>query len=379
MSFQLTDEHEMIRLMAREFARKELEPYAHQRDREKIFPYDAVKKMGELGLMGMMVPSEYGGSEAGTISYCVALEEIAYACPSTAATMSISNLATDPLLRFGNEEQKQKYLEPLARGETIGAFALTEPEAGSDLGRIATRADDKGDCYLLNGEKSFVLNGGYADVIIVIARTDQEKTNRGLSAFIVEKGLPGLTVGPVEDFMGLKASNITKIVFKNCRIPKENLLGKEGNGFRIAAIALDGGRIGVAAQAVGIARACLDEAVGHAKNRKQFGKLIGAFQAIQWMIADTATEIEAAKGLTLSAADLKDQGLPFTREASMAKLFASEMANRAAHRALQIHGGYGYIKEYKVERLYRDARLNTIYQGTSEVQRIVIARETLKG
>jgi len=379
MSFQLTDEHEMIRLMAREFARKELEPYAHQRDREKTFPYDAVKKMGELGLMGMMVPSEYGGSEAGTISYCVALEEIAYACPSTAATMSISNLATDPLLRFGNEEQKQKYLEPLARGETIGAFALTEPEAGSDLGRIATRADDKGDCYLLNGEKSFVLNGGYADVIIVIARTDQEKTNRGLSAFIVEKGLPGLTIGPVEDFMGLKASNITKIVFKNCRIPKENLLGKEGNGFRIAAIALDSGRIGVAAQAVGIARACLDEAVEYAKNRKQFGKLIGAFQAIQWMIADTATEIEAAKGLTLSAADLKDQGLPFTREASMAKLFASEMANRAAHRALQIHGGYGYIKEYKVERLYRDARLNTIYQGTSEVQRIVIARETLKG
>ncbi len=379
MSFQLTDEHEMIRLMAREFARKELEPYAHQRDREKIFPSDAVKKMGELGLMGMMVPSEYGGSEAGTISYCLALEEIAYACPSTAAAMSISNLATDPLLRFGNEEQKQKYLEPLARGETIGAFALTEPEAGSDFGRIATRAEDKGDCYLLNGEKSFVLNGGYADVIIVIARTDLEKLNRGLSAFIVEKGLPGLTVGPVEDFMGLKASNITKIVFENCRIPKENLLGKEGNGFRIAAIALDGGRIGVAAQAVGIARACLDEAVEHAKNRKQFGKLIGSFQAIQWMIADTATEIEAAKGLTLSAADLKDQGFPFTREASMAKLFASEMANRAAHRALQIHGGYGYIKEYKVERLYRDARLNTIYQGTSEIQRIVIARETLKG
>ncbi len=364
--------------MAREFARKELEPHAYQRDREKIFPYDAVKKMGELGLMGMMVPSEHGGSEAGTISYCLALEEIAYACPSTAAAMSISNLATDPLLRFGNDEQKQRCLEPLARGETIGAFALTEPEAGSDLGRIVTRAEDRGDCFLLNGEKSFVINGGHADVMIVIARTEQEKANRGLSAFIVEKEFPGLIVGPEEDFMGLKASNITKIVFEDCRIPRANLLGKEGNGFKIAAIALDGGRIGVAAQAVGIARACLDEAVEHAKNRKQFGKLIGSFQAIQWMIADSATEIEAAKGLTFSAADIKDQGLPFTREASMAKLFASEMANRTAHRALQIHGGYGYIKEYKIERLYRDARLNTIYQGTSEIQRMIIARETLK-
>jgi butyryl-CoA dehydrogenase len=378
MSFQLTDEHEMIRLMAREFAKKELEPHAHQRDQDKIFPYDAVKKMGELGLMGMMVPSEYGGAEAGTISYCLALEEIAYVCPSTAVTMSMSNLAADPLLRFGTEEQKKKYLDPLASGRTIGAFALTEPEAGSDLGAIMTRAEDRGDCFLLNGGKSFVLNGGYADVIIVIARTDQDKPNRGLSAFILEKGLPGLIVGSGEDFMGLRASNNTELKFENCKIPKENLLGREGAGFRIAAIALDGGRIGVAAQAVGIARACLDQAIEHAKNRKQFGKLIGSFQAIQWMIADTATEIEAAKGLTLSAADMKDRGIPFTREASMAKLFASEMANRAAHRALQIHGGYGYIKEYKVERLYRDARVNAIYQGTSEIQRIIIARELLR-
>jgi butyryl-CoA dehydrogenase len=266
----------------------------------------------------------------------------------------------------------------LARGETFGAFALTEPEAGSDLGRISTRAEAKGDCFILNGEKSFVLNGGHADTMIVLARTNREKAHRGLSVFIVEKGFPGLIVGPEEDFMGLKASNVTNLVLQNCRIPKENLLGKEGSGFKIAAIALDGGRIGVAAQAVGIARACLDEAVEHAKNRKQFGRLIGSFQAIQWMIADSATEIEAAKGLTFGAADLKDQGLPFTREASMAKLFASEMANRVAHRALQIHGGYGYIKEYKIERLYRDARLNTIYQGTSEVQRMIIARETLK-
>ena len=378
MSFQLTDEHEMIRLMAREFARKELEPHTHQRYQNKIFPYDAVKKMGELGLMGMMVPSEYGGSEAGTISYCLALEEIAYVCPSTAATMSISNLATDPLLRFGNEAQKQKYLEPLAKGETIGAFALTEPEVGSDFGRIKTRAEDKGNYYLVNGEKSFVLNGGYADVVIVFARTDQDETNRGLSAFIAKKGLPGFIVEAGDDFMGLKASNITKLVFDNCKIPKENLLGNEGDGFNIAAIALDGGRIGVAAQSVGIARACLDEAIEHAKIRKQFGKFISSFQAIQWMIADSATEIEAAKGLTLNAADRKDQGFPFSREASMAKLFASEMGNRAAHRALQIFGGYGYIKEQKIERLYRDARINTIYMGTSEVQRIIIARETLK-
>ena len=298
--------------------------------------------------------------------------------PSPSLHSSISNLATDPLLRFGNEAQKQKHLDPLARGETIGAFALTEPEAGSDFGRIKTLAEDKGNYYLVNGEKSFVLNGGYADVTILIARTDQNATNRGLSAFIVEKGLPGIIVEAGEGFMGLKASNITKLVFDNCKIPKENLLGKEGGGFKIATIALDGGRLGVAAQSVGIARACLDEAIEHAKIRKQFGKFISSFQAIQWMIADSVTEIEAAKGLTLSAADRKDQGLPFSREASMAKLFASEMGNRTAHRALQIFGGYGYIKEHKIERLYRDARINTIYMGTSEVQRIIIARETLK-
>jgi len=380
MDFSFPKEYQLFRRMVREFVENEVRPWARVIDIEDRVPFETIEKAARLGLMGVPFPQKYGGIGAGEIGYCILMEELNRACPSTAAIIGAhTGIGAMAIYLDGTEEQKQKYLVPLAKGEKVAAFALTEPEAGSDFGRIATRAEDKGDCYLLNGEKSFVLNGGYADVIIVIARTDLEKLNRGLSAFIVEKGLPGLTVGPVEDFMGLKASNITKIVFENCRIPKENLLGKEGNGFRIAAIALDGGRIGVAAQAVGIARACLDEAVEHAKNRKQFGKLIGSFQAIQWMIADTATEIEAAKGLTLSAADLKDQGFPFTREASMAKLFASEMANRAAHRALQIHGGYGYIKEYKVERLYRDARLNTIYQGTSEIQRIVIARETLKG
>jgi butyryl-CoA dehydrogenase len=379
MPFQLDSDQEMIRLMAREFAKKELEPFARQRDQGKIFPEDVVKKMGELGLMGMMVPADYGGSEAGTVSYCLALQEIAYSCASTAATMSMSNLATDPLLRFGNEAQKREYLEPLASGKVLGAFALTEPQAGSDTNSTIMRAERKGDCYVVNGIKSFITNGSYADVIILIARTDPEKSNRGLSAFIVEKRFPGFIVGPKEDFMGLKASNTVELQFDECRIPKENLLGKEGMGFKIAMMALDSGRIGIAAQSVGIARACLDEAIEHAKNRKQFGKLISSFQAIQWMIADTATEIEAANWLTINAAERKDQGLPFTRESSMANLYASEMANRAAYRALQIHGGYGYIKEYKIERLYRDARATTIYEGTSEIQRIVIARETLKG
>lgn len=379
MSFQLSDEQEMIRLMAREFAKKELEPYAYQRDQEKIFPHDVLKKMGELGLMGMTVPAEYGGADAGTVSYCLALQEIAYACPSTAMAMSMSNLAADPLLRYGNEEQKRQYLHPLATGETIGAFALTEQESGSDTGGTLTRAEYKGDCYIVNGTKSFITNGAFADVVILIARTDPEKSNRGLSAFIVEKGFPGFIVGPGEDFMGMKASNTVELRFEDCRIPRENLLGKEGGGFKIAMVALDSGRIGTAALSVGIARACLDVAIEYAKNRKQFGKLISSFQAIQWMIADTATEIEAANWLTIHAADRRDQGLSFTRESAMAKLYASETANRAAHRALQIHGGYGYIKEYKVERLYRDARATTIYDGTSEVQRIVIARETLKG
>ncbi|MBM4271381.1 MAG: acyl-CoA dehydrogenase [Deltaproteobacteria bacterium] len=379
MPFQLDSDQEMIRLMAREFAKKELEPFARQRDHDKIFPEEVVKKMGELGLLGMMVPSDYGGAEAGAVSYCIALQEIAYACASTAATMSISNLATDPLMKFGTEEQKAEYLIPLASGTMLGAFAITEPGAGSDPGSITTRAEDKGDHYLINGTKTFITNGSYADVIILIARTGTDKTNRGLSAFIVEKGSPGFTVGSLEYFMGLKASNTAELVFEDCRIPKENLLGKEGNGFKIAMMALDSGRIGIAAQSVGIARACLDEATRHATNRKQFGKFISSFQAIQWMIADTATEIEAANWLTLNAADLKDRGLPFTKEASMAKLFASETANRAAYKALQIHGGYGYVKEYKVERLYRDARVTSIYEGTSEIQRLVIAREMLKG
>ena len=378
MAFQLTPEQEMIRLMARDFAKKELEPFAGEWDREETFPEKAIRKMGGLGLMGMMIPVEYGGAGAGAVSYSLALQEIAYACASTAVTMSVTNLSSDPILKFGSEEQKQRYLAPLARGEMLGAFALTEPDAGSDPGGMTTRAEEKGDHYLVNGSKIFITNGSYADVIVLITRIGSEKSNRGLSAFLLTKGTPGFRIGRKEDKMGLRASDTVELLFDDCRIPKENLLGKEGIGFKIAMVALDSGRIGIASQSLGIARACLHEAVAYAKTRKQFGKNIGSYQAIQWMIADTAAEIEAAHWLTLYAADKKDQGLPFKREASMAKLFASEMANRAAYRAVQIHGGYGYMKEYKVERLYRDARVTTIYEGTSEVQRIVIAREVLE-
>lgn len=378
MPVTLNAEQKMIRLMAKDFARKELEPNAAAWEKNQAFPIDAVRKMGGLGLLGMMVPTEYGGSGAGAVSYCLALQEIAYACASTAVTMSVANLSTEPLLKFGSEDQKEKYLTRLASGELLGCFALTEPSAGSDPGGLQLRAEDKGSHYLVNGTKIFITHGGYADVVNLIARTGQDKGNRDLSAFIVEKGFPGFSVGAKEDKMGLRASNTVELIFEDCKIPKTNLLGKLGQGFKIAMTALDSGRIGIASQALGIARACMDEAVRYARERRQFGRAICSFQAIQWMIADMATGIEAAHLLTLSAALKKDQGTPFTREASMAKLFSSETANRAAYQALQIHGGYGYTKEFKIERLARDARATTIYEGTSEVQRIVIAREVLK-
>ncbi len=374
----ISAEQEMVRLMARDFARRELEPLAAHRDREEIFPIEVVRKMGQLGLLGMMVPPEYGGAGAGAVSYCLALQEIAYACASTAVTMSVANLSTEPLLKFGDEAQKRRHLEPLARGEKLGCFALTEPGAGSDPGSLQLKAEDKGDHYLLNGTKVFITHGEYADVINLIARTDPEKGNRGLSAFIVEKGTPGLAVGAREDKMGLRASNTVELIFEDCRLPQANLIGRPGLGFKVAMSALDSGRIGIASQALGIARACLDEALRYARERRQFGRPIGSFQAIQWMIADMATDIEAAHLLGLSAARKKERGLPFTREASMAKLFSSEAANRGAYLALQIHGGYGYTKDFKVERLFRDARATTIYEGTSEIQRLVIARECLR-
>ena len=378
MAFQLTPEQEMIRLMARDFAKRELEPFAGTWDRDEVFPEAAIRKMGGLGLMGMMLPIEYGGAGAGAVSYSLALQEIAAACASTAVTMSVTNLSSDPILKFGSEEQKRAFLVPLARGEMLGAFAVTEPEAGSDPGSMTTRAEDRGDHYLVNGSKIFITNGSRADVIVLIVRTGSEKSNRGLSALLLTKGTPGFRIGRRDEKMGLRASDTVELLFDDCRIPTENLLAREGFGFRAAMAALDSGRIGIASQSLGIARACLQESVSYAKTRRQFGKAIGSFQAIQWMIADTAAEIEAAHWLTLCAADRKDQGLPFTKEASMAKLVASETANRAAYRAVQIHGGYGYMREYKVERLYRDARVTSIYEGTSEVQRIVIARELME-
>ncbi len=379
MPHTMSAEQEMVRLMARDFARKELEPLAARRDREEIFPADVIRKMGTLGLLGMMVPEEYGGSGAGAVSYCLALQEVAYSCASTAVTMSVANLSTEPLLKFGSESQKLSHLVRLARGELLGCFALTEPGAGSDPGSLQLRAEDGGDHYLINGTKVFITHGAYADVVNLIARTGPEKGNKGLSAFIVERGTPGFSVGAREDKMGLRASNTVELIFEDCRVPKKNLVGRPGLGFKIAMSALDSGRIGIASQAIGIGRACLDEAVKYARERRQFGRAIGSFQAIQWMIADMATGIEAAHLLTITAADRKDRDLPFSKEASMAKLFASETANRASYLALQIHGGYGYTKEFKVERLYRDARATTIYEGTSEIQRLVIAREIMRG
>ncbi|MDD3249666.1 MAG: acyl-CoA dehydrogenase [Smithella sp.] len=378
MAFEITSEQEMIRLMARDFARKELEPMAAAWERQGVFPIDAVKKMGELGLLGMMAPPELGGSGAGAVAYSLALQEIAYACASSAVTMSVANLSTEPLLKFGSPEQKEKWLVGLAEGSLLGAFALTEPGAGSDPGSMTTTAVLKKDKYIINGTKVFITHGEYADVINLIARTGQEKGTKGLSAFIIEKGMPGFTIGAKEDKLGLRASNTVELVFEDCEVPAKNLLGNPGEGFKVAMLALDSGRIGIASQAVGIARAALEEALSYTKQRRQFGKTINSFQAVQFMIADAATRIEAASWLTLAAADRKDRGLKFTKEASMAKLFASETANKTAYMALQVHGGYGYTKEYKVERLYRDARATTIYEGTSEIQRVVIAREVIK-
>jgi alkylation response protein AidB-like acyl-CoA dehydrogenase len=368
----------MIRLMARDFARKELEPNASNWDKQGIFPIDAIRKMGELGLLGMMVPVEYGGSGAGAVAYSLALQEIAYSCASTAVTMSVANLSTEPLLKFGGEEQKRRWLTGLAEGSGLGAFGLTEPGAGSDPGSMSTRAELKGGNYIINGTKVFITHGEYADIINLIARTGQDKGPKGLSAFIITPDLPGFKIGTREDKLGLKASNTVELVFEDCVVPASNLLGNPGEGFKVAMSALDSGRVGIASQATGIARACLDEAISYTKERRQFGKAINSFQAIQFMIADTATRVEAASWLTLSAAYRKDKGLKFTKESSMAKLFASETANKAAYMALQVHGGYGYTKDYKVERLFRDARATTIYEGTSEIQRIVIAREMIK-
>lgn len=379
MSIILTDEQMMIQAMAREFSRKVVAHTAAERDRSKEFPAENLKKMGELGLMGMMIPLEYDGSGADTVSYVLALSEIAYSCASTAVVMSVHNsIVCESIFRQGTEGQKEKYLKPLASGDIIGAFALTEPHAGSDPVRQTTTAVRDGDSYVINGSKRFITSGRNAGLTIVTAVTDESKRHHGISAFLVEKGAPGFTVGNVEDKMGLCASDTTDLIFNDCRIPAQNLLGKEGDGFKIAMKALDGGRIGIAAQSIGVAQAAFDTAVKYAKKREQFGQPISKFQGLRWIIADMATEIEASRQLMFSAAAMKDKGINYTTQASMAKLFASEMVNRVTAKALQIHGGYGFIKEYPLERFYRDARVFTIYEGTSEIQRIVISNHILK-
>ena len=379
MSYKLTDEQLMIQAMVREFSRKVVAPEAAERDQNKEFPAQILKKMGELGFMGMMIPPAYGGEGADTISYVLALSEIAYSCASTAVVMSVHNsIVCESIYHFGNEDQKQRYLKLLAAGKMIGAFALTEPHAGSDPVAQITTAVRDGDSYVINGVKRFISTGKNAGLVIVTAKTDETLRHKGISAFIIPRKTQGMIVGRTEDKMGLRASDTTDLIFEDCRIPAENLLGQEGDGFKIVMKGLDSGRIGIAAQSIGVAQAAMDAAVKYAKERDQFGQKICKFQGLRWIIADMATEIEAARQLMLSAASMKDRGEKYTAQASMAKLFASEMVNRVTGKALQIHGGYGFIKDYAVERFFRDARVFTIYEGTSEIQRIVISDHVLK-
>jgi len=379
MLFKLTDEQLMIQNMVREFSRKVVAATASERDKTKEFPAENFRQMGELGLMGMMIPQRYGGESADTISYALALSEIAYSCASTSVVMSVQNsIVCETLYKFGTEEQKQKFLIPLASGEIIGAFGLTEPEAGSDPVSQQTTAVRDGDQYIINGTKRFITTGKYSKVVLVTAKTDESKGHRGISCFVIPKGTKGLIVGHMEDKMGLRASDTTDIILENCVVPVSNRVGKEGDGFKIAMSGLDSGRIGIAAQSYGVAMAAFDAAVKYAQKRKQFGTAISKHQAIRFQIADMATQIEAARQLVFSAASMKDSGKPYTKEASIAKLFASEMVNEVTARAIQIHGGYGFTKDYNVERFYRDARVFTIYEGTSEIQRIVISNQVLK-
>lgn len=375
MNFQLTKEQELVRKMVREFAVNEVEPIAADIDKEHRFPVENVKKMGELGLMGVPFPTELGGAGGDHISYAITVEELSRVCASTGVICSAhTSLCVWPIWAWGTDEQKQKYMIPLAKGEKLGAFGLTEPNAGTDAGGQQTRAVDMGDHWLLNGSKVFITNGGYADVFVVMAMTDKKKGTRGgISAFIVEKGFEGFSIGKVEDKMGICASSTTELIFQNCKVPKENLLGKVGDGFKVAMSTLDGGRIGIASQALGIAQGAFDVTVEYMKSRKQFGKKLSQMEALQFEIADMKTRIEAARLMIYKAADMKDKHLPYGPQSAMAKLFAAETAMHVTTKCVQLHGGYGYMKDYPVERMMRDAKITEIYEGTSEVQKIVIA------
>ncbi|MFD1769730.1 acyl-CoA dehydrogenase [Sphingobacterium suaedae] len=378
MYFELNEEHHLIRESAREFARSLFDGVI-ERDEKALFPFEQVKQMGQLGFMGMMVDERYQGAGMDTLAYVLAIEEISKVDASVGVIMSAHNsLVLFGLQAFGTEEQKERFLPPLATGEKLGAFALSEPEAGSDATSQHTTAQDLGDHYLVNGTKNWITNGGNADVYLVIAQTYPEKGHRGINALILEKGMAGFTVGPKENKLGIRSSDTHSLLFNDVKVPKSNRIGEDGFGFKFAMKTLDGGRIGIAAQALGIAAGAYELALAYAKERKTFGKPISEHQAIQFKLADMELEIEAARLLTYKAAWLKDHGKPYGKEAAMAKLFASEVAMRTTIEAVQIHGGYGYVKEYHVERLMRDAKITQIYEGTSEIQRLVIAREILK-
>jgi butyryl-CoA dehydrogenase len=380
MDFNFTEEHEMIRQMCRDFAQNEVAPVAEDLDKNGKFPYKLVKRMGELGLMGITVPEEHGGAGLDTMSYLIAMEEISRACASTAVIMAVNNsLVCGPIKNFGNDEQKEKFLKPLASGQKLGCYGLTEAGAGSDAGAVTTQAVLKGDVYVVNGAKHFITNGAEADTCVMIVSTDRRRGNRGLSALIVDTGTPGFKVSKKEEKLGLHATSTCELVFEDMEVPAENLLDKEGRGFRIAMKTLDAGRISIGGQALGIAGAAFDRALVYSKERVQFGKPIAANQGLQWTLADMATEMEAARLLMYYAAWRMDNGLSFAKEASMAKLKTSEVSNFVCNKALQIHGGYGYTRDYVVERNLRDARITEIYEGTSEIQRGIIAKALLSG
>ncbi|MBN3553799.1 acyl-CoA dehydrogenase [Fictibacillus nanhaiensis] len=379
MQFMLSEEHEMIRKMVRDFAKNEVEPTAAERDEEERFDRAIFDQMGELGLCGIPWPEEYGGIGGDYLGYVIAVEELSRVCASVGVTLSAhTSLAGWPIFKFGNEEQKQKFLRPMAEGKKIGAYGLTEPGSGSDAGNMKTTAKKDGDDYIINGSKIFITNAGDAEIYVVFARTDIEAGSRGVSAFIVEKGTPGFSFGKKEKKLGIRSSPTLEIIFEDCRVPAENLLGKEGEGFKIAMMTLDGGRNGIAAQAVGIAQGALDASVNYAKNRKQFGKPIGVNQGIGFKLADMATKVEAARLLTYQAAWRESEGLPYGKESAMSKLFAGDIAMEVTTDAVQVFGGYGYTKEYPVERYMRDAKITQIYEGTQEIQRLVISKMLLK-
>ncbi|WP_110928299.1 acyl-CoA dehydrogenase [Bacillus massiliglaciei] len=379
MQFKLSDEHEMIRKMVRDFAENEVAPTAAERDEEERFDRNIFDKMAELGLTGIPWPEEYGGIGSDYLAYCIAVEELSRVCASTGVTLSAhTSLAGWPIYKFGSEEQKQKYLRPMALGEKIGAYGLTEPGSGSDAGGMRTTVKQSGDDYILNGSKIFITNGGVADTYVVFALTDPASRQKGTSAFIVEKDFPGFKIGKKEKKLGIRSSPTTEIIFEDCRVPKENLLGKEGEGFKIAMMTLDGGRNGIAAQAVGIAQGALDAAVRYSKERIQFGKPIAAQQGISFKLAEMATSVEAARLLTYQAAWLESEGLPYGKESAMSKLFAGDTAMKVTTEAVQVYGGYGYTKDYPVERFMRDAKITQIYEGTQEIQKLVISRMITK-